>query len=150
MPRHRGRPPEFITRVDSHRAHGWWVRITRSGQRVSKLFSDTVFGGKAKARRQAVAFRDRQLEELPSPAHGRQMKPGTGRVYREIRSYRDRKTGELVYYPAWSAWIRVKVACHTGYSIPKHGELGAKKKAEAWLNKNRRWQKLWLRASGSS
>lgn len=77
------------------------------------------------------------------------MQPGNGRVYREVRSYRDRKTGELVYYPTWSAWIRVKVACHTGYSIHKYGELGAKAKAEAWLKKNRRWQKLWLQRSGS-
>lgn len=30
-----------------------------------------------------------------------------GRVYLEWRSYRHRKSGELVYYQAWSAWIRI-------------------------------------------
>ncbi len=135
MPRRSQEKATFITRFEYGRTRAWWVRFERQGNKVRKLFSDSIYGGTEQALRAATTFRDCTLKTLPPPVTQEQCLPGEGRVYLEWRSYRHRKSGELVYYRAWSAWIRIAqgVIRHTGYSIRKHGRLGAREKAEAWL-----------------
>lgn len=135
VPRRSEKNATYITRFEYGRTRAWWVRFERRGNFVRKLFSDSVYGGTEQALRAAEAFRDQKLKELPPALLGEQAFPGEGRIYLEWRSYRHRKTGELVYYRTWSAWIRIAkvVIRHTGYSIRKHGRLGAREKAEAWL-----------------
>ncbi|MEX0930033.1 MAG: hypothetical protein WD266_02065 [Balneolales bacterium] len=52
-----------ISRIDqpSKNTFGWFVRIRRDGNRVSKFFSDGKYGGKEKAIEMARAFRDENL-----------------------------------------------------------------------------------------
>ncbi len=129
-------PPEmrWITRFEYGRAVGWWVRFQRNGDVYSRFFSDSKHGGKDLTLKVAQAFRDRAEPEVPKT-----QKPprpvGEGRVYREVRSYQERSTGELVYYSAISVWIRLADGrpAHTSYSISKHGEQKAKRLATAWL-----------------
>ncbi len=135
VPRRSQEKATYITRFEYGRTRAWFVRFERGGRPVRKLFSDGVYGGTEQALRAAEAFRESTLKTLPAPILREQSLPGEGRVYTEWRSYRHRKTGELVYYRTWSAWIRIAkgVIRHTGYSIRKHGRLGAREKAEAWL-----------------
>lgn len=120
-----------ILRFDYGRTHGWWVRFERGGSPIRKLFSDRRYGGRRAALKHAKAFRDgAPIEPKVLPAQSR---PGQGRVYLELRSYRDR-SGTLQHYQAWSAWIRVDGRPrHTSYSIPKHGGPAAKRLAKQWL-----------------
>lgn len=74
--KHRG-----ITRIDSHDTHGWFVRAYKAGKTTSKLFSDAVYGGKNKALKEAMDFREslvKRLTEAPkavSPAKARKVSP---------------------------------------------------------------------------
>jgi len=57
---------EGISRIDStdSRSHGWYVRVYHP-QRVthSRFFSDMKYGGLLSARRKAVAYRKKYIEE---------------------------------------------------------------------------------------
>lgn len=56
-----------ITRVDSAKTHGWFVRIYRAPKLTfSKLFSDGVYGGLDPSYNIAVKFRDLADETLPN------------------------------------------------------------------------------------
>jgi hypothetical protein len=77
---------------------------------------------------------------MPPKKEGRG--PSKGRVYKEVRSWRDRATGEMRHYDAWSAWIRVDGRPrHTSYSVAKHGSDGAADLAWRWLKARRSDQK---------
>lgn len=54
-----------ITRVDNERTrtHAWQLRLQRKGQAVSKCFSDGVYGGKRKALKAAIEYRESWLAE---------------------------------------------------------------------------------------
>jgi len=62
-------------------------------------------------------------------------------VFRERRSYRT-VSGDLMYYDAWSARIRVEPGKDraTSYSIGQWGERGAKRLATQWLKKQQTLQ----------
>lgn len=48
-----------ISRIDSKNTHGWYVRIyLNGGVFASKLFSDRICGGKDKALKNAILYRD--------------------------------------------------------------------------------------------
>jgi hypothetical protein len=48
-----------ISRIDSKNTHGWYVRIyLNGGVFTSKLFSDRIYGGKEKALKNAILYRD--------------------------------------------------------------------------------------------
>ena len=53
--------PQNIRRVDSKRTHGWQFVAVRDGEEYTKLFSDSVFGGKKKALAAAKEYRRRWL-----------------------------------------------------------------------------------------
>jgi hypothetical protein len=59
-----------IRRIDSKskakkQTHGFQVHFLRGDQSVTRMFSDSVFGGKEGARRAARKFRKEQMGELP-------------------------------------------------------------------------------------
>ncbi len=53
-----------ISRIDSHDTHGWFVRAYKSGKTTSKLFSDSIFGGKEQALKKAIMFREDLVQRL--------------------------------------------------------------------------------------
>jgi hypothetical protein len=62
-----------IRRIDSRpkalkQTHGFQVHFLRRGDAMTKMFSDTVYGGKESARRAARKFRRMALAELPPRA----------------------------------------------------------------------------------
>jgi len=60
----RGLGLTYITRMDHGNTHGWWVRVYKDSKPVeSKLFSDGVYGSKAKAKKQAQEHRDKVVKK---------------------------------------------------------------------------------------
>jgi hypothetical protein len=70
-----------ISRIDQKdkNTFGWFVRIRRDGRQISKFFSDGKNGGRDKALKAAIAFRDSHLLEWENFAknHDRPMHTGT-------------------------------------------------------------------------
>lgn len=63
----------FVSRVDGSRAKGWQVRIERKSFTTRRFFSDSKFGGKQKAKREAMKARDEIVRK-----NGVQMDPPDG------------------------------------------------------------------------
>lgn len=60
-----------ISRIDNEarRTHAWQVRVQRGNRILTKSFSDGLYGGKRKALRAAVEYRDQVIEQIPSFEH---------------------------------------------------------------------------------
>jgi hypothetical protein len=59
-----------IRRIDSKpkakkQTHGFQVHFLRGSQSVTRMFSDTVYGGKEGARRAARKFKKSSMQDLP-------------------------------------------------------------------------------------
>lgn len=136
-----------ITRLDYARTHAWWVRFQRGsyGARKThgKMFSDKRCGGRLKARRAAISWRDENAAKFP-----RQHKPGSGRkpmpvgyssLTRFARSYRltDKSTSQhrmlQVRFKITIDEFRTRLI-----SIDKWGNEGAMNLAEKWLRVQKR------------
>jgi hypothetical protein len=114
-----------ITRVDSSRVHGWFVRVVHNGDTHPKLFSDGKHGGRAAALAAAVRWRNKTERAIGKPRTERIVvarKPGAG-----VR--RTTKDGRLVYEVTWSP--RPKKVSRTTFSIALYGERGARDLAHA-------------------
>jgi hypothetical protein len=139
-PRRRSASEKNITRFDYGNTHGWWVRFQRSTEGgtkrvVSKMFSDAVHGGKLKARRAAVAWRDRTAATL-SPARRSQAKLGAQTGYVKRVDLARRRS----VWPVYLAWIRMPDgrAASTTFSIEKWGTQEAKRRCQLYLARKRR------------
>jgi hypothetical protein len=126
-----------ITRFDYGKTHGWWVRFQRSTPAgvkrvVSKMFSDAVHGGKGKALRAAVAWRDETAATI------RPARPRTARRSGYVKRVEvARRAG---FSRVYLAWIRMPngQAASTSYSIEKWGEREAKRLCERYLARKKR------------
>ena len=128
-----------IKRIDSTKTHGWQVHVRRGGRLSTKLFSDRVFKGKAKALTAAKKYRDDLVEDMAKYA-----KP-LWRIKRTPRT----NTGELgvsqTHYTNRSGKkrkvITVTVRSELGkavnrkFSVDKLGYKEAVKEAVTWRNK---------------
>lgn len=131
-----------ITRMDYSRSHGYWVRFEYLAHPISKLFSDSRYGGKRKALKAAVQYRDEVALTLPPRRHGSDTLPGSGRIWKERRSYIS-WTGVRKYYTAWTAWIMLSPQhpASTNTSIDKWGSRKANTLTTLWLEAKRKEQK---------
>jgi hypothetical protein len=123
-----------ITRMDYERSHGWWVRFEYRAKPISKMFSDSSYGGKRASRAAAIKYRDEVLQTLPNRSHQHQA-PGKGRIWRETRSYVLASSGERRTYEAWTGWCRVAPnrSASSNASIDKWGVRRARRMVESWL-----------------
>jgi hypothetical protein len=53
-----------ISRIDSKKTHGWFVRVYKNKKIYSKLFSDIKSKGREKALELALAYRDELIDKL--------------------------------------------------------------------------------------
>ena len=58
-----------IRRIDSPKVHGFQFHVKRQALKITRLFSDSVAGGKEQARESARAFRDTIVPKLPDPLY---------------------------------------------------------------------------------
>jgi hypothetical protein len=122
----------FIYRDDTSRTMGWEVRIKRQKRTWTRLFSDSVLGGYAKALVAAQAWRDEVWRKVSGPDYEvwRRARPnasntsGAAGVSRSV--IRNAKSGRVYAY--WSAyWQGLNGKRRSrAVSVAKHGEEAAK------------------------
>ena len=130
-----------ITRMNYGTSKGWWFRTEGKEYTSRKLFSDSKYGGRAKALKAAQKFRDHVLdthpEVLPIPRL-----PGKGSVSRKFVTYKSKCGSFYCTYEAVVAWITIEPGRTTSnrYAIGKRGVNMAYRKANEWLEKKRKEQ----------
>lgn len=132
---------KYIYRIDPDagqkgaRSKGWQVRLDRKINYLSKLFSDSKYGGKEKALEAAIKFRDKALkdrhESLHSHGAGARLilsslpKNNTSGILGVSRSISTEKNGAR--FPYWQTAFRGpnKKTKVKSFRVNKYGELGA-------------------------
>lgn len=112
-----------ISRIDSPRAHGWFVRVVFLGQRHAKFFSDGKYGGRDAALSVAVRWRNRTERSIGKPRTERTIGTKGAGVRRTI------KEGRTVYVVTWHP--RPGKMSRTSFSVRVYGERGARDLAHA-------------------
>jgi hypothetical protein len=121
-----------ISRFDDNkrRAHGWRVSLRRYGTKLVENFPDKKYGGRQRALKLAMHFRDELLGKFP-PITRREMcrirrsnnKSGINGVYTYAKRYklRDGSSRETWYWEAtWPAEQGKHVSIN--FSVKKYGE----------------------------
>ncbi len=134
----RGRPSRTpgISRIDQPEKHnhGWFVRLTRQGERHTAFFSDRKHGGKAKALEKAKVCYSKLESKYPpmsrkqfAQIERRPNKSGVVGVTKLVKLVAGRK------YSFWQAtWSPEPGEVRKqAFSTNRYGEAGAKRKAIA-------------------
>jgi hypothetical protein len=124
-----------ITRIDIDRegqtgTHGWEVRINRRGQKISKFFSDSLYGGKRATLKVARDYRDEIEEQIPQLSRVEVLKNTSARTDSGIAGVRRRtntvvRNGWEYSYDAWEASWTPKIGGRRMkrlFSVLKHGD----------------------------
>jgi hypothetical protein len=70
MARYRNPESELnIRRIDGRRTHGFQFHVARLDIKLTRMYSDTVSGGKGQALERARHFRDKVVPSLPAPTN---------------------------------------------------------------------------------
>lgn len=117
-----------LTRMDHEGCKGWWVRIQRGSEHVSKLFSDGRYGSSKKAEDAAIAFRDKQLKRLPARIYKGSKGPRANAAGYYLRTRLRRGKEEKAWVAIWTEDGR---QLEKSFSINQHGSAAAKKLAKA-------------------
>ena len=135
MPEHANK---YILRRETHSTRGWEVRIVRNKGTVRELFSDSKYGGKNNALKEAQKFRSlilkkipalnrREIANLPKKSN---LEEGVGVSLVKQKTKRNNKVYAYHFYQAfWSP----KKGVHRSrrFSINKYGKKIAYKLASA-------------------
>jgi hypothetical protein len=132
----RKKPLLCITRIDydngKNRTHGWQVRVQRNKVSQSKLFSDSVYGGKEAALEAAIKYRDEYMASNPSMSRLQlsqlEKRTNTSGVVGVSKVRHVDQRGDKVYeYWYWQAYWTPSPGKHkcVRFSIDKHGEEAA-------------------------
>jgi AP2 domain len=128
-----------ISRIDhaEKHTHGWYVRVCFDRKMHSKFFSDASNGGKEKALKKAVKYRNDLEKQLGKPRTDRIVVVSNSRnttgvigVQRTVKMAKLKDGADLtgaVYEVTWSP--EPNVLRKTSFSIEKYGEEGAFRKA---------------------
>ena len=134
------RPHRFIRRIDNEvtRTHSWHVAIRSRNQAVTRHFSDSVHGGKRKALKAAIAFRDEMLAKLRDTDYSvwlrRKRSSNTSGIVGVARYVNvSQSEDHPLEYPYWQAfWRDHEGKRHTRtFSVLRYGEREARKLAIA-------------------
>lgn len=131
-------PHRFIRRIDNERTrtHSWHVAIRTKNQAVTRHFSDSVHGGKRKALKAAIAFRDEMLAKLRNSDYSawlrRKRSNNTSGIVGVARYVNVTANSEHpLEYPYWQAFWRDREGKrHTRtFSVLRYGERKARQLA---------------------
>lgn len=128
-----------ISRIDQAKrnTHGWYVRVSFNGKKLSKFFSDTAHGGKEEALASAVNYRNVAEQELGKPRTNRLVisrNPrnrsgitGVQRKTKVIKTEDGERLSRNVYEVTWNP--EPGRMSRTWVSIDEYGEQAAFRKA---------------------
>lgn len=131
-------PHRYIRRIDNERTgtHSWHVAIRCRNHAITRHFSDGVYGGKRKALKAAVAFRDATLLQFRDVDYAvwlrRKRGANTSGITGVARYVNYSRTpGQSAEYPYWQAfWRDLDGKRHTRtFSVLQYGERKARKLA---------------------
>lgn len=126
-----------VSRLDYESNHGYSVRIQRKGKETSRLFSDSVYGGKRKAKAAAIAWREKIVKRVGKAMKGGQSAPAKPPGYSTLkrRPVSLVTNGKRRKVMCWVGFLRIEDRKHlsTTWSIDKHGEEKALAGCKAWL-----------------
>lgn len=135
-----------ISRIDHAKkhCHAWYVRVCFDRKLYSKLFSDASNGGKEKALKLSIKYRNDLEKKLGKPRTDRIIVVSNNRnttgvigVQRTIKKGVSVRDGNLLdgasYEVTWSP--EPNILRKTSFSIEKYGEEGAFQKAVALRQK---------------
>ncbi|HVT05365.1 MAG TPA: AP2 domain-containing protein [Thermoanaerobaculia bacterium] len=130
-----------VSRIDQDEkhTHGWYVRVRFRGKEVSRFFNDKLNGGKRKALREAITFRDELERRIGKPRTDRfvvqreSTRKGDVVGVRQVVKFTSTAEGETrshqVYEVTWSP--EPNVVQRTSVSIRKYGKREALRRAIA-------------------
>jgi hypothetical protein len=132
----RQKPLFCITRIDyengKNSTHGWQVRVQRNKVSRSKLFSDSLMGGKENALQAAIQFRDEFMAENPPMSRLQlaqvEKRTNTSGVVGVSKVRHIDQRGDKTYeYWYWQAYWTPSPGKHkcVRFSIDKHGDEAA-------------------------
>jgi hypothetical protein len=132
--------PINIRRIDNktNRTFAWLVCVQRNNHIVTKMFTDTVYGGKRKALQATICYRDQLLAEVSSFEHQlwlrtilrRNNTSGIPGVSRHDKIVNPNTGSRRVFWLA--SWINEHGATRQRkFSVMLYGELQAKQLAIA-------------------
>jgi hypothetical protein len=111
----------YIYRVDTKTAHAWQVRLLQD--RISKVFSDSHYGGKAGALRAAKKYLKESVKALPAADRKKiEFQQKHGRVYG--KGFTKQAYGYYAFY-----WIPGKGIRQKYFSFRKYGKREARRLA---------------------
>ena len=125
----------YIRRMDNESHHGWFVSIKQQGTRIHKYFTDNVYGGKAKARRAAIEYRDELLKESRSADYKLWRctldRPNNTSGITGVARYTIQPSGGRKKRSCWQAFWHDADGKRrsSSFAIAKHGEKEAKRLA---------------------
>lgn len=121
-----------ISRIDSASTIGWYIRVYRNKQTYARFISDSKFGGKANALKEAIRQRDdlrTEIECIPkkpskrrSVHHDKRNKTGVLGVTRSSKKAKNGRSYDC-YTVTWRP--EPKVQKSRSFSIMKYGEKRA-------------------------
>lgn len=125
--------PKGITRIENYkrRANGWWVRLQCRGEKFSKFFKDSHYGGKTAALRAAREHYRELVRENPKRSRQENAEMKTVRTGKIIGVRRIEQSRFGHSYEVWQArWSPRKYTRRVRtFSIEKYGEREAKRLA---------------------
>jgi hypothetical protein len=132
----------YITRIDNHNTHSWHVRIAYGTDRQAvATFSDRKLGGKRRALKAAIAWRDQMIASLPAhyritPATcGMSRRNKTGKVGVMLaKTVKWLNSGKRTYY-AYIAYVGGHEQRKKSYAVQKYGKQAARAMAIAWRDR---------------
>jgi hypothetical protein len=133
-------PNIFITRVDTKRGkqstHGWEFRIHRLSGVIEEFFSDSKYGGKDEALKEARRFRNSKLKEFPKldrreVAELRKKNNPNKKIGVSLVKQTDRRTYGIYEYWYYQAYWSPSPGVHKArrFSVNKYGDAKAYKLA---------------------
>ncbi len=135
-PRSRSESLPNIKRIHTLMTRGWQVHVCRGRKTVTKLFSDSRFGGKASARAAAIFFRDRLLATMgknPTPLWRIERSARSNTGYLGVsRTETKTSTGRVRRHITVTARKAPGVAVGRKFSIDELGYREALERAVAW------------------
>lgn len=112
----------YISRVDSGRKHGYYVRVALNRGERPKYFFDKSYGGQSKALKAAITYRDEVVSRLkldrPDHVRNRRNRSGVTGVHLSRG-----KSGELYWR------VRISGSGERAFSVKKYGYENAFKNA---------------------
>ena len=118
-----------ISRIDSASTVCWYIRVYRNKQTYARFISDSKFGGKNNALKEAIRERDRLRNEIQSipkkPSkrrivhHDKRNKTGVLGVTRTSKTAKNERSYDC-YTVTWRPEPKVQKSC--SFSIKKYGE----------------------------